>query len=114
MDIKESYVLSTVLGHDLSSVVSSFIHNPEEESRTIRDNARIWHLDNCYDKYRNKEIEEVLRMQRILSTRNCDYDTILDIREQINDIYYGIESITYVELMEIYPRMKLYQNSIWL
>lgn len=107
MNTSSSYVLSSVIGPDMATNITSFIPNPENESREMRDGFLFEHLDVCYDSYKDKEMEEIARIQKQMSGRNYDYETVLELREQIQDIHYEIDSISYWDLMKKYPRVSL-------
>lgn len=79
----------------------------DDETRDLRDDALYVYLDLCYDIYRDKEMKQVAKLQSHISRGNCDYDTVLEIREQICDIYYDVETTSYLDIMKLYPRVKL-------
>jgi hypothetical protein len=79
--------------------------NHDKEARDIRDENLTEHLDNCYEIYRQKELVKISQVQS--SMKKYDYETVLDLREQINDIYYDIENISYETIMKLYPRVIL-------
>ena len=108
MDINASYVLSYTIGQDATSNIATFMRSPEDESRNTRDDALTEHLNTCYETYRAKEMKEIERIQRDISRRGYDYDTVLELREQICDIRYDIETVSYEDLMKMYPRIKIH------
>lgn len=114
MDINASYVLSYAIGQDVTSNIATFMQNPEDESRNTRDDALTEHLDACYEIYRANEMKEIARIHRDISRRCYDYDTVLELREQICDIHHEIETVSYEDLMKMYPRVKIHTADIHL
>ena len=106
MTYNSAYVLDGVVGMDITQTVSSYFRHPIEETRLIRTNALYDVLDVIYKKYLQKSLDRVRYLKNNISYCR-DYDTVLDMREEIADIMYTTETITDIQLMAFYPKIKL-------
>ncbi len=83
----------------------TFVSSSLEDARSIHDEILIEHLDYCYEIYRQKQLNKITRIQS--SLKKYDYETVIELRECINDIYYDIETTSYEHIMKMYPRINL-------
>ena len=115
MAIKSSYTFISVLGNDISNELSQYMESPKEELNSLREEKQkilYEFLDKCYENYEENGKKKIEKILSNISNRNYDYDTILELREDISEIYYDMQSISYIELMNHYPRVEFTNDGL--
>ena len=105
MLLNTSYVFNQKVSCDIVGEINTYISNPNEEIRNMRNKLLEEEIRNIYTDYYNKCKERIKRTYRSIARCN-DLDAILDFQEMIADEVYKINNVTSNELMSFRPKIK--------
>lgn len=108
MSVNSSYVLLSLIGHDVCTEIKKFEFEPISESRKMFNYQLGIHLDKCYHDYHKHSIESVAKLEK--HKTKYDFVTQCEIQEEIFDIYNNLQQIGDYDLMKKYPKIKLQEQ----
>lgn len=104
MVVQDSYVLISLLGHDLVEEIRKFESEPVSESRNMYAYHLGIHLDECYDVFKKQCLKLITKLKK--QKNYYDFETKLEIQEEIIDIYFEMQHISLHNLMIRFPKFR--------
>tara|TARA_Y100000389_G_scaffold204224_1_gene255670 strand:+ start:941 stop:1261 length:321 start_codon:yes stop_codon:yes gene_type:complete len=105
MDVNNSYIFKSVLNADVMKEIGYYFPNPYDEERENGDDRLYDYMDKKYEIYKSEKLQEISRLQKF--RYSVDLESVFDIYEDIQDLYYDINSVSYTELMRKFPKLEL-------